>query len=140
LGRKAGVLSLWCESIFSETVIGCLVGLILMLMISEYLSTAKTPDLMKSKRTPDNSVSLGTCTSARSGRKATLISRLGQATWITLVSLPAILVNTVPRAAHPALGIRDLVGVGIWAGGLGLEILADSRGFDRLLVLKVDGG
>ena len=53
--------------------------------------------------------------------------RLGQATWITLVSLPAILVNTIPRAAHPALGLRDLIGVGIWAGGLGLEILADSR-------------
>jgi steroid 5-alpha reductase family enzyme len=26
------------------------------------------------------------------------------------------------------LGIKDLLGVGIWAGGLGLEILADSRG------------
>lgn len=56
-----------------------------------------------------------------------LTYRLGQATWITLVSLPAILVNTIPRAAHPALGLRDLIGVGIWAGGLGLEILADSR-------------
>ena len=56
-----------------------------------------------------------------------LTSRFGQATWITLVSLPAILVNTIPRAAHPALGLRDLIGVGIWAGGLGLEILADSR-------------
>ena len=56
-----------------------------------------------------------------------LMGRLGQATWITLVSLPAVLVNTIPRAAHPALGIRDLLGVGLWAGGLGLEILADSR-------------
>lgn len=43
------------------------------------------------------------------------------------MSLPAILVNTIPRAAQPALGLRDLLGVGIWAGGLGLEILADSR-------------
>lgn len=55
------------------------------------------------------------------------VAWFGQATWITLVSLPAILVNTIPRAAHPALGIRDLIGVGIWAGGLGLEILADSQ-------------
>lgn len=37
-----------------------------------------------------------------------------------------MLVNTIPRAAQPALGLRDLLGVGIWAGGLGLEILADS--------------
>ena len=52
--------------------------------------------------------------------------RLGQATWITLVSLPAILVNSIPRAAQPVLGLKDLIGLGIWAGGLGLEILADN--------------
>jgi len=52
---------------------------------------------------------------------------LGQATWITLVSLPAILVNSIPRGAHPALGLKDLIGLGIWAGGLGLEILADNE-------------
>jgi len=115
---------------------------------------AKIPDLMKSKRTQVNSalhgmsplllliitaplvlrdhnpsfihhLELGKSLVQPLGLKLT--HRLGQATWITLVSLPAILVNTIPRAAHPALGIRDLVGVGIWAGGLGLEILADSR-------------
>ena len=51
--------------------------------------------------------------------------RLGQATWITCVSLPAVLVNVIPRTAHPALGLRDLLAVGIWAGGIGLEIIAD---------------
>ncbi|CAD6571362.1 MAG: hypothetical protein TREMPRED_000272 [Tremellales sp. Tagirdzhanova-0007] len=51
----------------------------------------------------------------------------GQATWITCVSLPALLINTLPRAAHPALGLRDLIAVGIWAGGLGLEIVADRQ-------------
>ena len=57
--------------------------------------------------------------------------RFGQATWITCVSLPALLINTLPRAAHPALGLRDLIAVGIWAGGLGLEIVADRREFHR---------
>ncbi|KAK4688178.1 hypothetical protein P7C73_g1939, partial [Tremellales sp. Uapishka_1] len=49
----------------------------------------------------------------------------GQAVWVSTVALPAILVNSIPRAAMPALGLRDLLAVGIWAGGLGLEILAD---------------
>ncbi|WWD16864.1 hypothetical protein CI109_101296 [Kwoniella shandongensis] len=49
----------------------------------------------------------------------------GQALWVTLVGLPAYLVNSVPAAAHPALGLKDLIGVSIWAAGLGLEIIAD---------------
>ncbi|EIW66172.1 hypothetical protein TREMEDRAFT_45849 [Tremella mesenterica DSM 1558] len=50
---------------------------------------------------------------------------LGQATWITVVTLPAVMLNIMPRSAHPGLGIRDLIGVGIWASGIGLEIIAD---------------
>ncbi|WRT65347.1 uncharacterized protein IL334_002290 [Kwoniella shivajii] len=49
----------------------------------------------------------------------------GQALWITFVGLPAFLVNSLPAAAHPALGIKDFIGVGIWVAGLGLESLAD---------------
>ncbi|WWC68877.1 uncharacterized protein I206_102813 [Kwoniella pini CBS 10737] len=51
----------------------------------------------------------------------------GQALWITLVGLPAYLVNSVPAAAHPALGIKDFIGLGIWLAGLGFEVLADSE-------------
>lgn len=113
----------------------------------------KTLDLTRSRRTQGNLVSLGMSLPptlllvpfSQVGRSVIipsslfriyvqLTSRLGQATWITLVSLPAILVNTIPRAAHPALGIRDLIGVGIWAGGLGLEILADSRMSPSILI------
>lgn len=52
---------------------------------------------------------------------------LGQATWITCVSLPVVLINTLPRAAQPALGLRDLLAVGVWASGFGLEIVADRQ-------------
>ncbi|GFZ42949.1 hypothetical protein JCM24511_00667 [Saitozyma sp. JCM 24511] len=51
----------------------------------------------------------------------------GQATWITLVSLPVLLLNSIPASAHPALGLKDLLAVGLWAGGLGLEVVADRQ-------------
>ena len=41
-------------------------------------------------------------------------------------TLPAILVNLLP-AAQPAMGLRDLIGLGIWMGGLGFEMVADRR-------------
>ncbi len=53
--------------------------------------------------------------------------RMAQATWISIVALPAILINSIPKGAHPALGVRDLIAVGIWAGGLGFEIIADRQ-------------
>ncbi|RSH94296.1 hypothetical protein EHS25_004099 [Saitozyma podzolica] len=43
----------------------------------------------------------------------------GQATWITLVSLPVLLLNSIPASAHPALGLKDLLAVGLWAGDWG---------------------
>ncbi|KAK8861235.1 hypothetical protein IAR55_002054 [Kwoniella newhampshirensis] len=49
----------------------------------------------------------------------------GQALWVTMVGLPAYLVNSIPAAAHPALGWKDFVGLGIWAAGLTLESIAD---------------
>ncbi|ORX36474.1 hypothetical protein BD324DRAFT_602249 [Kockovaella imperatae] len=51
---------------------------------------------------------------------------LGQAAWVSAVTLPAILVNLLP-AAQPALGIRDLIGAGIWMSGIGFEIIADRQ-------------
>lgn len=51
----------------------------------------------------------------------------GQATWICLAGLPVWLVNSLPRAAQPALGLRDLLGLGIWIGGMALEVTADRQ-------------
>ncbi|WVR04173.1 hypothetical protein IAU60_001173 [Kwoniella sp. DSM 27419] len=50
---------------------------------------------------------------------------LGQALWVTLVGLPVFLINAVPAAAHPALAWKDFLGLALWAGGLGLEVMAD---------------
>lgn len=53
---------------------------------------------------------------------------LGQATWVTLSGLPVWLINAVPAAKQARFGgVLDLVGVGIWAGAFGLEILADRQ-------------
>ena len=46
--------------------------------------------------------------------------------------MPVVLINTLPRAAQPALGLRDLLAVGVWASGFGLEIVADRRESDRV--------
>ncbi|WWC87619.1 uncharacterized protein L201_002509 [Kwoniella dendrophila CBS 6074] len=51
----------------------------------------------------------------------------GQALWVTLVGLPAFLINSVPVAAQPALGIKDFIGLGLWLAGLGFEVLADQE-------------
>ncbi|OCF42403.1 hypothetical protein I317_03778 [Kwoniella heveanensis CBS 569] len=51
----------------------------------------------------------------------------GQALWVTLVGLPVFLINAVPAGAHPALAWKDFLGLAVWAGGLGLEVLADSE-------------
>lgn len=56
-------------------------------------------------------------------------TRFGQALWVTLVAMPAILVNIAP-ASQAALGLKDLIGVGIWAAGFGLEIVADRGEFE----------
>ncbi len=92
----------------------------------------KTADLTESRRTLSSSLAPGQyhppsllCTTRLMEAS---FDRLGQATWITCVSLPALLVNIIPRAAQPALGLRDLLAVGIWAGGIGFEIIADRGG------------
>lgn len=55
--------------------------------------------------------------------------RFGQALWVTLISFPAVLINVLP-ASQAALGVKDLIGLGIWASGFGLEILADSGAYN----------
>lgn len=55
------------------------------------------------------------------------VAWLGQATWITCVSLPVLLLNSIPKGAHAPLGVRDALAVGVWAAGWGLEIVADRQ-------------
>ncbi|KAF9484395.1 DUF1295-domain-containing protein [Pholiota conissans] len=52
---------------------------------------------------------------------------MAQATWITLVGLPIFLCNALPARVHPGLGGRDYLGLGIYAGSLLLEVLADRQ-------------
>ena len=51
----------------------------------------------------------------------------GQAVWISLAALPVYLVNAIPKSRQPRLGLLDLIGVGIWAGAWGIELLADHQ-------------
>ncbi|KAL7413240.1 hypothetical protein BDY24DRAFT_415293 [Mrakia frigida] len=51
----------------------------------------------------------------------------GQATWISLAALPVYLVNAIPKSRQPRLGWIDLIGLGIWLGGFGLEVAADRQ-------------
>ncbi|THH18109.1 hypothetical protein EW146_g2805 [Bondarzewia mesenterica] len=52
---------------------------------------------------------------------------MAQATWISLVGLPVYLVNTLPSNLHPALSVRDFVALGLYAGSLFFEIIADRQ-------------
>ncbi|KIM40501.1 hypothetical protein M413DRAFT_445950 [Hebeloma cylindrosporum] len=52
---------------------------------------------------------------------------IAQATWITVVGLPVYLVNALPSHVHPALGARDYLSLGIFAGSLLIEALADRQ-------------
>jgi steroid 5-alpha reductase family enzyme len=55
------------------------------------------------------------------------LDRLGQATWITCAGLPVYLINSIPRAAQPRLGLVDLIGLSVWLGGFALEVTADRQ-------------
>ncbi|KAK1834142.1 hypothetical protein QBC39DRAFT_344345 [Podospora conica] len=53
-----------------------------------------------------------------------------QATWVSLCVLPVVAVNAVPAAAFAAgagLKLTDVLGLGMYAGGLAFEVLADGQ-------------
>lgn len=50
-----------------------------------------------------------------------------QATWVSLTALPVFIANSIPKSAHPPLGWRDAIGVGVWASGMLLEATADRQ-------------
>jgi steroid 5-alpha reductase family enzyme len=56
----------------------------------------------------------------------------GQATWILCSGLPLWMLNSIPAARHPRFGTPlDLLGLGVWVGGLTLEVVADLRESNR---------
>lgn len=64
-----------------------------------------------------------------------LLAFVAQALWVTLCSLPVLAVNSVPAAAlaaaarSSAFGLRvtDMLGLGLFALGFGVEVVADSQ-------------
>jgi steroid 5-alpha reductase family enzyme len=53
-----------------------------------------------------------------------------QATWVTLCIMPVVALNSIPHtllATLPAIGITDVVGLALFIGGLGFEIVADRQ-------------
>ncbi|KAF8802457.1 DUF1295-domain-containing protein [Phlegmacium glaucopus] len=50
---------------------------------------------------------------------------LVQATWITAVGLPVYFCNALPSQAHPPLGVRDYLALGLYATSLLFEVIAD---------------
>jgi steroid 5-alpha reductase family enzyme len=59
-----------------------------------------------------------------------LIAFVAQATWVSLCLMPILAVNSIPHtalAALPWLTVTDLVGLTLYVGGLGFEVMADRQ-------------
>lgn len=55
---------------------------------------------------------------------------MAQATWVSLCLMPVLAVNSIPHkllSTLPALGLVDVVGILLYVGGLGFEIVADRQ-------------
>lgn len=56
---------------------------------------------------------------------------MAQATWCSLICLPAVALNAVPLSAFSALGsgvvLTDILGIALWIGGISFEITADRQ-------------
>ncbi|TPX15491.1 uncharacterized protein E0L32_004471 [Thyridium curvatum] len=56
---------------------------------------------------------------------------MAQATWVSLVLMPVVALNSVPAAALASagalVGLTDALGLGLYAGGLGFEVVADRQ-------------
>lgn len=39
---------------------------------------------------------------------------MAQATWIAVTAFPVFAANSLPASMHPALGIRDYIGLALW--------------------------
>jgi len=54
-----------------------------------------------------------------------IILWFAQATWITAVGLPVYLCNALPRQAHPPLGGRDYLSLGLYVTSFLFEVISD---------------
>ncbi|KAK5012277.1 hypothetical protein BJ546DRAFT_491800 [Cryomyces antarcticus] len=55
---------------------------------------------------------------------------MAQATWVSLCLLPVLALNSIPAAtlaALPALTVTDVLGLSLFVGGLGFEVVADRQ-------------
>ena len=55
---------------------------------------------------------------------------MAQATWVSLCLMPVLAINSIPHtllATLPAIGILDIVGIALYVGGLGFEVVADRQ-------------
>lgn len=55
---------------------------------------------------------------------------MAQATWVTLCLMPVLALNSIPHtllSTLPAVGIIDVAGLFLYAGGLTFEVLADRQ-------------
>lgn len=53
-----------------------------------------------------------------------------QAMWVSLMLMPVMALNAVPAAAWaavPRLTVTDVLGIGVWAGGITMESVADAQ-------------
>lgn len=52
-----------------------------------------------------------------------------QATWVSLCVMPVVAVNAVPAAAFAGAGVKltDVLGLGMYVGGLAFEAVADAQ-------------
>jgi steroid 5-alpha reductase family enzyme len=61
---------------------------------------------------------------------AFLVAFVAQATWVSLCLMPIIALNSIPHtvlATLPAIGLTDILGLGLFVGGLGFEVTADRQ-------------
>ena len=59
-----------------------------------------------------------------------LAAFLAQSAWVSLCLMPVLALNAVPAtalAAVPRLLATDVLGLGLWAGGFAIEVLADRQ-------------
>jgi len=59
-----------------------------------------------------------------------LVAFVAQATWVSLCLMPILAVNSIPHAVLstlPAVGLTDIIGLAMFAGGLTFEVIADRQ-------------
>lgn len=55
---------------------------------------------------------------------------MAQAAWVTFCTMPVLALNSIPHkllSTLPVLGITDILGIGLFLGGLSFEITADRQ-------------